>query len=277
MIIIIHEPGTHYEESFINLKAQTRKDWLCIVPVNDQTVLSHAAIGSDDGHFELAAFNTDQSFKDIVSAISQVYKADYFTFKSCDDSWSPKFLDTMIKTLESHQKLVSSVHGAICHSTLVYPDGHKTHEGFISEGLLDLTELYMEKALSSSQVLMDLEGVRNGVAEVADSHSDTGVEFWDFLLRSTKANEFVIVPQYLVTQNVAAEAEGVFNRQLVQRIHRQHALNERIRNWDYSVIFGALYTAVDRLENVLFSQSQEIQRLTAKLEETHPTIEWSDR
>jgi hypothetical protein len=271
MIVVIHEPTKYYDVAFPDLVAQSRTDWLCVIPLigSQQEPPIDPSIAEHFRFIELLDKDS-YTFKEIVRAAMHIVPdtVDLFTFKNSLDVWAPNYLKSMVRSLESHRELLPAVHGAICHSTIIYSDGHKTHEGFISEGLLDLTELYMEKQLCSSQVLLDREGITHGTEDTVDGH-EVGDEFWDFLLRCTKDSEFAIVPQYLVTQQPSKDEEAGVNRQLIQRIFRQHALNDRIRNWDYSVIFGALYTAVDRLENVLLSQSQEIQRLTQLINRTH--------
>ena len=223
------------ERTIKSVLAQTRSDWLHVIvndggdpaPV-DALVARHGDAYAGRVH---VIHNPVSVGMEAASNIGiRASQSRYLTIFDDDDSWSPYFLETLIKELERRQARFGSVRGIICHSMVVREkvedgrilfDSMEPFNGWMQSSFVDLDRLAESNSFIPNAFIFERDAALEtglydeGLAVLGD---------WDFNLRFCMRYDIAVVQETLAFyhQRPAAQGSNSDSALVVNRSHREY-------------------------------------------------------
>ena len=208
------------ERTIKSVLAQTRSDWVHVIvndggdpaPV-DALVARHGDAYAGRVH---VIHNPVSVGMEAASNIGiRASQSRYLTIFDDDDSWSPYFLETLIKELERRQARFGSVRGVICHSMVVREkvengrilfDSKEPFNDWMQSSFVDLDRLAQSNSFIPNAFIFEREAALEtglydeGLAVLGD---------WDFNLRFCMRYDIAVVQEMLAFHHKRPSAQGV--------------------------------------------------------------------
>ncbi len=210
------------ERTIMSVLAQTHEDWIHVIvndggdPVAvDALVARHA--GAYAGRLRVIHNPVSVGMEAASNIGIRASESRYLTIFDDDDSWSPYFLETLIKELARRQSRFRSVRGIICHSMVVRErieegrilfDSMHPFNDWMQSSFVDLDRLAQSNSFTPNAFVFE----REAAVEIGLFDEELPVlGDWDFNLRFCMRYDIAVILEMLAFHHqwrVAQSDEG---------------------------------------------------------------------
>ncbi len=229
------------ERTIMSVLAQTREDWTHVI-VND---------GGDPAPVEALVARHEAAYAGRLRVIHnplsvgmeaasnigiRASESRYLTIFDDDDSWSPYFLETLIKELERRQSRFRSVRGIICHSMVVRErieegrilfDSMYPFNDWMQSFFVDLDRLAQSNSFIPNAFIFE----REAAVEIGLFDAELPVlGDWDFNLRFCMRYDIAVIQELLSFYHQRPSAQGADGNSVIAMIGTHQQYRELLKN-----------------------------------------------